>query len=408
MRLARLLQHVKTSPVPPSSLLAEAARASHATADCFQLDESFLLCSTHNSIGSSSSSSSPPATELARAFFTSPVFRLERLIIKAATRGLSTSTTDADIAAMAFDVGDCVALWRVDTRTTQEIMLRWSLAHPSGSGEVMAQGGTWLMHVTENESKNECASIRLGSFIGGGARDAHATRGERGGGHSQNSPKSDHEEDTSTERPAMSPVVLSLHTAYSKVLLAAAGANLASSLESSARSRPPPPPHIARPPAARAFSSTSTASSSPSSPPPLPPITGMAHLIINVNDWEGTTPFYRSLLAHLQFTRVSDSENENEGDGDGDGDGLGSNYENTPFLYFVGGKTAIGFHHSPEALRGQSYAQGRVGLHHWCLRARSREAVDDVQAHFDAELKGLGGTMVRVGREEVNCVEGSE
>ena len=155
---------------------------------------------------------------------------------------------------MAFDVGDCVALWRVDTRTTQEIMLRWSLAHPSGSGEVMAQGGTWLMHVTENESKNECASIRLGSFIGGGAHDAHAARGERGGGHSQNSPKSDHEEDTSTERPAMSPVVLSLHTAYSKVLLAAAGANLASSLESSARSRPPPP-HIARPPAARAFSS---------------------------------------------------------------------------------------------------------------------------------------------------------
>jgi len=268
-----------------------------------------------------------------------------------------------------------------------------------------------LMHVTENESKNECASIRLGSFIGGGARDAHAARGERGGGHSQ---KSNHEEDTSTARPpAMSPVVLSLHNAYSKVLLAAAGANLAPSLESSARSLPLP--HIARPPAARASSSTSTAASAASSSPSLPPITGMAHLIINVNDWEGTTPFYRSLLAHLQFTRVSDSENEskNEGDGDGEGegegegDGLGSAYENTPFLYFVGGKTAIGFHHAPEAHRGQGYAQGRVGLHHWCLRARSREAVDDAQAHFDAELKGLGGTMVRVGKRCMVC-EGSE
>lgn len=34
-------------------------------------------------------------------------------------------------------------------------------------------------------------------------------------------------------------------------------------------------------------------------------VTGMAHLVINLNDWKGTTPFYRCLLANLGLTIVA-------------------------------------------------------------------------------------------------------
>ena len=110
-------------------------------------------------------------------------------------------------------------------------------------------------------------------------------------------------------------------------------------------------------------------------------ITGMAHLILVVKNWEATTAFYRRLLGFLGMTAVSDSER-----------GLGQ-YDNEPFLYFVGGKTALGFHRADSALG--SFDQSRAGMHHYCLRARSAADVDRVQQYFDQELVPLGGKLVR-------------
>jgi len=131
-------------------------------------------------------------------------------------------------------------------------------------------------------------------------------------------------------------------------------------------------------------------------------VTGMAHLVINLNDWKGTTPFYRCLLANLGLTIVADTDN-----------GVGD-YDTTPFLYYVGGKTAIGFHEAHhdsvdgidgiDVMQGtqearHSFNQHRVGLHHWCLRARDRDAVDATQELFDNHLVHLGGKMEREASE---------
>ena len=110
-------------------------------------------------------------------------------------------------------------------------------------------------------------------------------------------------------------------------------------------------------------------------------MTGMAHLILAVKNWEATTAFYRRLLGFLGMTVVSDSER-----------GLG-HYDNVPFLYFVGGKTALGFHRADGALG--KFDQRRAGMHHYCLRMRSAADVDRVQQYFDNELVQLGGKLVR-------------
>merc|ERR1712232_1432517 len=109
----------------------------------------------------------------------------------------------------------------------------------------------------------------------------------------------------------------------------------------------------------------------------------MAHLILTLNCWEQTTRFYRKLLTFLGMTAVSDTEN-----------GIG-NYDTQPFLYFVGGRTAIGFHRADPEFVETRFNQQRVGLHHFCLRARSTADIDRVQQFFDEHLVQLGGTLIR-------------
>ena len=111
----------------------------------------------------------------------------------------------------------------------------------------------------------------------------------------------------------------------------------------------------------------------------------MAHLILSVRRWEQTTAWYRGLLGSLGFTLVADTDA-----------GLGS-YDHTPtstgFVYLVGGRTGIGFHRAAEG--APPAVQGAPGLHHWCLRARSRRVVDGVAAVFRERLRRIGGRIVR-------------
>jgi catechol 2,3-dioxygenase-like lactoylglutathione lyase family enzyme len=103
-------------------------------------------------------------------------------------------------------------------------------------------------------------------------------------------------------------------------------------------------------------------------------INGMAHVMLTVSHFERARAFYRRLLPAFGMQPVFD------------GDQL---------FYCVGGRTAIGIQPCDPAHAEDRFVQRRVGLHHLCLRARSREDVDRL-----AELlKEMQATIVR-GPEE--------
>ena len=99
-------------------------------------------------------------------------------------------------------------------------------------------------------------------------------------------------------------------------------------------------------------------------------INGMAHVILTVSRFEVAREFYRKLLPEFGMKPVFD------------GDKL---------FYCVGARTAIGIEPCDPALAGERFVQQRVGLHHLCLRARSREDVD----RSAALLKEMNATIVR-------------
>jgi catechol 2,3-dioxygenase-like lactoylglutathione lyase family enzyme len=99
-------------------------------------------------------------------------------------------------------------------------------------------------------------------------------------------------------------------------------------------------------------------------------INGMAHVILTVSRFDLARAFYRRLLPEFGMKIVSDSDK---------------------FLYGVGARTAIGIEPCDPALAGERFQQQRVGLHHLCLRARSREDVD----RCGALLREMGATIVR-------------
>lgn len=99
-------------------------------------------------------------------------------------------------------------------------------------------------------------------------------------------------------------------------------------------------------------------------------INGMAHVILTVSRFEVAREFYRQLLPAFGMKIVFDGDQ---------------------FLYGVGARTAIGIEPCDPAHAGERFVQQRVGLHHLCLRARSRQDVD----RCAALLKAIGATIVR-------------
>ena len=84
-------------------------------------------------------------------------------------------------------------------------------------------------------------------------------------------------------------------------------------------------------------------------------INGIAHVIVTVSDIARSRAFYARLLPYLGLVPVVDGEG---------------------FYYCVGGRTAFGLRPAAPEHRGERFVQQRVGLHHLCFRARSREDVD--------------------------------
>ena len=109
-------------------------------------------------------------------------------------------------------------------------------------------------------------------------------------------------------------------------------------------------------------------------------INGLAHVILTVSQFDKAHAFYSGLLPKFGMTCVHDGPD---------------------FCYHVGARTAIGIRKCDPEFTNESFQQYRVGLHHLCLRARSREDVDKTAA-LAAEL---GATIVR-GPEERDWAKG--
>lgn len=99
-------------------------------------------------------------------------------------------------------------------------------------------------------------------------------------------------------------------------------------------------------------------------------INGMAHVILTVSSFEEAAAFYGKLMPFLGAKQV---------------------FQGDDFAYWVGGRTALGIQRCDEAHRGEKFVQLRVGLHHLCFRARSREDIDKTAAF----LREMGAHIVR-------------
>ena len=109
-------------------------------------------------------------------------------------------------------------------------------------------------------------------------------------------------------------------------------------------------------------------------------INGMAHVALTVSQFEKAREFYCGLLPRFGMSLVHDGPD---------------------FIYHVGARTAIGVRKCDPEFAGERFQQYRAGLHHICLRARSRSDVDKT-ALLVAEL---GATIVR-GPEERDWAPG--
>jgi catechol 2,3-dioxygenase-like lactoylglutathione lyase family enzyme len=99
-------------------------------------------------------------------------------------------------------------------------------------------------------------------------------------------------------------------------------------------------------------------------------VNGMAHVILTVSRFEAAREFYCELLPFLGMAKVYDGNN---------------------FVYHVGGRTALGIQRCADEHRDERFMPNRVGLHHLCLRARSREDVDRAAA----KLRSMGAFIDR-------------
>lgn len=122
---------VTPCPVPDTSLLAHQAADPDHYADCYSVN---LPCEADLSA-------------YLTAFFSLPIMRLERLIIAA----MGTPSRAQDVAALASGASDQLAIWKVEQRTEDQIVMRVS------GGRIR----TWLMR----ENTNDGTRLYFGSSV---------------------------------------------------------------------------------------------------------------------------------------------------------------------------------------------------------------------------------------------------
>jgi catechol 2,3-dioxygenase-like lactoylglutathione lyase family enzyme len=104
-------------------------------------------------------------------------------------------------------------------------------------------------------------------------------------------------------------------------------------------------------------------------------INGIAHIQITAGRYDVAREFYRKLLPFLGLTQVLDSDYG---------------------YYCVGGRTGVLVSKPSQEHEGERFVQGRIGLHHVCFRARSREDVDEAHRF----VQTLGVPIIRAPQED--------
>ena len=92
---------------------------------------------------------------------------------------------------------------------------------------------------------------------------------------------------------------------------------------------------------------------------------GVAHIHLTVCDFAACRAFYAKLFTWLDMQVIFDSPQ---------------------VFYGVGSRTGIAISPADERFRGERFEQRRIGLHHFCLRARRREDIDNMHEF----LKSIG------------------
>jgi hypothetical protein len=111
-----MVMSIQMGAIPDGGLLARYDMINHAYTDCFktEVDQNVSF------------------EDYARAFFNSPVFKLERLIIALTT---GKKTTDRSVDDLISGQRDDFAVWQVEDRTDNQILMK------VGDGQIR----TWLM-----------------------------------------------------------------------------------------------------------------------------------------------------------------------------------------------------------------------------------------------------------------------
>ncbi len=86
-------------------------------------------------------------------------------------------------------------------------------------------------------------------------------------------------------------------------------------------------------------------------------INGIAHVQLTVRSVEKSTPFYERLLTFMGLKVLMQSDS---------------------YFYCIGARTGVAISNADPARAADAFDQLRIGLHHVCFRARSREDVDAV------------------------------
>ena len=166
---------IQSRPLPDNALLARYRREGAFT-DCYAV---YM----------------PGAVSLARyvaAFYTTPVFRLERLILQWA---VSRPSTDAEAVQLAAGETDTFAAWHVEARSPDQLLL----------ADLRGRTRSWLMVAPVATRDGPGTRLYFGSAVLPADKSA-------------------------TGKPALGPVfgaLMGFHKVYSQVLLSAARSRLA-------------------------------------------------------------------------------------------------------------------------------------------------------------------------------------
>lgn len=95
---------IEETPVPPGTLIAPFAEKEAHYTDCFETPIPGLV----------------PLRTFVKAFYTQPLFKAERLVLRLLAR---QGSTDAEAEALAIGTADSFAVWNVAGRTATELLM---------------------------------------------------------------------------------------------------------------------------------------------------------------------------------------------------------------------------------------------------------------------------------------------